>query len=76
LKYYRGNIQIRIGKIIYPHNPTDEMIYDAESAIVYNNNFLLDNRAKINSYTYTELYRIENIGDIFEIPPIIQMKYQ
>ena len=76
LKYYRGNIQIRIGKIIYPHKPTDEMIYDAESAIVYNNNFLLDNRAKINSYTYTELYRIENIGDIFEIPPIIQMKYQ
>ena len=44
------------------------MIDHAESAILYEqSNVFYENTCKTKSYTYTELYRIENIGNIFEL---------
>lgn len=71
---YRGTKYVRIGTIIYPRTVTDSIIDHAENAILYHNNFLEDNTAKVKSYSYEELYRIENEGSIFEIPPVIRMQ--
>ncbi len=74
LKEYRGTIKVRIGKIIYPYANIDEVIDHAESAILYEQKDLfLENTAKIKSYSYNTEYCIENIGDIFELKPIIDM---
>ena len=35
---------------------------------------LCDNTASTKSYSYDELYRIYNEGDIFELKPIVDMK--
>lgn len=73
----RGIIKVRIGKIIYPYTDIDEVIDHAESAILYEHGKLFkENVSKIKSYTYNNLYRIENYGDVFELKPIIDMSEQ
>lgn len=77
LKGKRGIIKVRIGKIVYPHSNIDEIIDHAESAILYEQkNLFRMNKSKIKSYTYYNVYRFENIGDIFELKPIIDMAEQ
>ena len=77
LSLYRGTILVRIGRIIYPKNPDSSIIEHAKSAIVYEQkDVFFENTSKTKSYTYTELYRIENEGDIFELKPIIRMQEQ
>ena len=74
LKLYRGKIFVRLGKIIYPANPSKSTIEHAESAIIFEQSKIFyENTCKTKSYTYTELYRIENEGDIFELKPKIRM---
>lgn len=74
LKLYRGKIFVRIGKIVYPANANKSIIEHAESAIVFEqSDIFYENTCKSQSYTYTELYRIENEGDIFELKPKIRM---
>jgi len=71
---YRGKIYVRIGQIIYPQNPDAELIDHAESALIFaHKDILTDNTDKRYSYSYSELYRIENIGDFFELNPAIRM---
>lgn len=71
---YRGEILVRIGHVIYPKNADASIIDHAESAIVYEqSNVFFENTSKTSSYSYTELYRIENEGDIFELKPKIRM---
>ncbi len=77
LSLYRGTIYVRLGRIVYPSNPDASIIDHAESAIVYEqSDIFYENTCKTKSYTYTDLYRIENIGDIFELKPIIRMHEQ
>ena len=77
LYQYRGKIYVRIGRIVYPRNYDDVMIDHAESAILYEqSNVFYENTCKTKSYTYTELYRIENIGNIFELKEKIRMHEQ
>lgn len=77
LSLYRGKIFVRIGHIIYPKNSDSSIIEHAESAIVYEQkDIFFENTSKTKSYTYTDLYRIENEGDIFELKPIIRMHEQ
>lgn len=77
LKDYRGIIKVRMGKIFYPHMNTDEIIDHAESAILYEQGELfIENTSKTKSYTYNNLYCIKNVGDIFELKPIINMMEQ
>lgn len=80
LPSYRGKIYVRIGNIVYPKvsdiDKKSELIDHAESAILFDprhKNLFPENISKRKSYTYTELYRIENIGDIFELEPQIRM---
>jgi len=77
LKQYRGKIYVRLGHVIYPTNPDASIIYHVESAIIYEQKDVFsENTSKTKSYSYKDLYRIENEGDIFELKPIIRMHDQ
>ncbi|MBE7043416.1 MAG: hypothetical protein E7399_08035 [Ruminococcaceae bacterium] len=74
LNQYRGKIYVRLGTVIYPKIVNASIIQHAESAILYEQgDIFFENTDKTKSYTYKELYRIENEGDIFELKPRIRM---
>lgn len=74
LKLYRGKILVRIGQIVYPSKSDQSIIEHAESAIIFEqSDIFYENTCKSKSYTYTDLYRIENEGNIFELKPRIRM---
>lgn len=77
---YSGQIYVRVGHILYPRNmdvdEKAEIINHAESAILYDpahKNLFPENVDKRSSYSYSELYRIENIGDIYQPEAKIRM---
>ena len=75
LNLYRGRIFVRIGCITYPPTVSDSIISHAESAILLEQgDVFFENTDKTKSYSYTELYRIENEGDIFELKSKIRMQ--
>jgi len=64
-RYQRGKMYVRLGHIIYPREVDSELIDHAESALIFENQDILrENTDKRGYYSYTELYRVENIGDI------------
>ena len=76
---YRGKIYVRIGNVIYPRVYDEEVIDHAESALLFapeHKNLFPENVSKRQSYTYQNLYRVENEGDIFELNPVIRMHEQ
>ncbi len=74
LNLYKGKIYVRIGSVVYPREVTRSIIEHAESAILFEmSDVFYENTDKTQSYTYTDLYRIENEGDIFELKPEIRM---
>ena len=74
LHLYRGQILVRFGHIIYPTSFDVELLDHAESALIFeHSNLLTENTDKRNSYSYSELYRIENIGNIGELKPSFRM---
>lgn len=80
LPLYRGKIYVRIGNIIYPTtsdiDKKAELIDHAESAILFEPEHVKlfpENISKRKSYSYSELYRIENIGNSFELKKTIRM---
>ena len=80
LPSYRGKIYVRIGNIVYPKlsdiDKKSELIDHAESAILYepeHSKLFPENISKRKSYTYLDLYRIENIGNTFELKQQIRM---
>ena len=69
-----GEKYVRIGKIIYPPYADAEIIDHAESALIFEHGkILIDNTDKVNSYSYSELYQVQNLGDIGELKEIIRM---
>ena len=65
---------MRIGEVIYPKDADATIIKHAESAILLEQgNVFFENTSQTNTYSYTDLYRIENEGDIFELKPKIRM---
>ena len=83
LTFYRGRKMVRIGEIVYPNRIDNDamadVIYDAESALLYapeHHRLFPENIGKRKSYSYNDLYRIENTGDIYELAPIIRMHDQ
>ncbi|MBR3575850.1 MAG: hypothetical protein IKL42_00420, partial [Clostridia bacterium] len=61
-------------RVVYPNEVTKSIIEHAESAIVFEqSDIFYENTCKAKSYTYTDLYCIENEGDIFELKPKIRM---
>ena len=80
LPNYRGQIYVRVGYVTYPRNMSideqAEVIYDAESAILYDpahKNLFPENIDKRGSYSCFEVYRVENEGDIYQLQPRIRM---
>lgn len=74
LKEYRGTIKVRIGRVVYPFTNLNEVIDHSESAILAEQGDLfIENISKTKSYTYNNLYRVENVGDIFELKSYIDM---
>lgn len=79
LPAYRGQIYVRIGYVIYPRDYDAAAIDHAESALLYapeHKKLFPENVAKRGSYSYSELYRIENEGNRFELMPTIRMHEQ
>ena len=76
---YRGKIYVRVGSVEYASCPLDMAIDHAESAILYDHahkHLFPENISKRKSYTYSELFRIENTGNHFELSPTIRMHDQ
>lgn len=74
---HRGKILVRFGNVIYPRNASSDIIDHAESAIIFHHgNFFRENTCKISSYSYSNLYRVESIGDIHKLCPLIKMHEQ
>lgn len=69
-----GEKNIRLGRIIYPNNADPEIIDHAESALIFEHgNILIDNTDKIKTYSYSELYQIQNIGNLCDLKEVIRM---
>lgn len=69
-----GEKYVRIGRIIYPHHVDPQIIDHAESALIFEHgNILIDNTDKIKTYSYSELYQIQNIGNIGHLKDIVRM---
>ena len=75
LHLYRGQILVRLGHIVYPTVFDAELLDHAESALIFEHgDILTDNTSKRNSYSYSELYRIENTGNIGELKRSFRMQ--
>ena len=75
LPLYRGKLMVRIGQIIYPHSPDATLIDHAESALIFEHSEILtDNTDKRNTYSYSELYQIQNTGNIGMLKEKIRMQ--
>ena len=69
-----GKKYVRFGKIIYPPNADSEVIDHAESALIFEHgDILIDNTDKRNTYSYSELYQVQNIGNIGQLKEVIRM---
>ena len=69
-----GEKYVRIGTILYPHHVDSEIIDHAESALIFEHgNILIDNTGKTKTYSYSELYQVQNIGNIGMLKNIIRM---
>lgn len=65
LHLYRGGLFVRVGQIIYPKNVDGIVIDHAESALIYEHRDILqENTDERFSYSYSNLYRLENIGNV------------
>ena len=74
LPLYLGKLMVRIGQIIYPHSPDATLIDHAESALIFeHSDILTDNTDKRNTYSYSDLYQIQNTGNIGMLKEKIRM---
>ena len=78
---YRGKKYVRIGRIVYPKTSdiyeNEKLIDHAERAILYDkahSKLFPENIQNRKRYTSTDLYRIENEGDIFQLNSSIRMQ--
>ena len=75
LPLYLGKLMVRIGQIIYPHSPDATLIDHAESALIFEHSEILtDNTDKRNTYSYSDLYQIQNTGNIGMLKEKIRMQ--
>lgn len=69
-----GEKYVRIGRIIYPRYVDAEIIDHAESALIFEHSDILkDNTDKKRTYSYSELYQIQNVGNTGQLKNIIRM---
>lgn len=69
-----GEKYVRIGTIIYPHHADSEIIDHAESALIFEHgDILIDNTDKTKTYSYSELYQVQNIGNRGLLKDVVRM---
>ena len=69
-----GEKYVRIGTIIYPHHVDSEIIDHAESALIFEHgDMLIDHTDKTKTYSYSELYQVQNIGNIGHLKDVVRM---
>jgi len=76
--YSHSKIWVRLGRIVYPYPPSPTVIDHAEKALIhehgqYGTKVLFENTQYTNSYSYTDIYRIINEGNYFELSPVVDM---
>lgn len=78
-EYSRSEIFVRIGRIVYPRQEVENAILHAEKALIfehgqYGTKILIENTVSTASYSYTDIFKIVNEGDYFELKPEVDMR--
>ena len=69
-----GKKHVRIGRIVYPPHVDEEIIDHAESALIFEHqNILRGNIDKTKTYSYSDLYQIQNIGNTGQLKDAVRM---
>lgn len=70
-----GDKYVRIGAIIYPVHVDSKIVDHAESALIFeHSDILIDNTAKTKTYSYSELYQVQNVGNLGELKQTVRMQ--
>ena len=77
--YSHSQIYVRIGRIVYPNQDVENAIHHAEKALIYEHGqygtkILIENTVSTSSYSYTDVFKIINEGDYFELKPEVDMR--
>lgn len=77
--YSRSEIFVRIGKVVYPKHNVDNAILHAEKALIFEHGqhgagILIENTVSTSSYSYTDIFKIINEGNRFELLPEVDMQ--
>ena len=77
--YSRSEIFVRIGKVVYPKHNVDNAILHAEKALIFEHGqhgagILIENMVSTSSYSYTDIFKIINEGNRFELLPEVDMQ--
>lgn len=77
--YSRSEIYVRIGSIVYPRQNVENAILHAEKALIFEHGqhgtkILIENTVSTVSYSYTDVFKIVNEGDYFELKPEVDMR--
>lgn len=77
--YSRSEIYVRLGRIVYPKQEVENAILHAEKALIfehgqYGTKILIENTVSTASYSYTDVFKIVNEGDYFELKPEVDMR--
>lgn len=77
--YSRSEIFVRIGKVVYPKHNVDNAILHAEKALIFEHGqhgagILIENTVSTSSYSYTDIFKILNEGNRFELLPEVDMQ--
>ena len=78
-RYSRSEIFVRIGKVVYPKHNVDNAILHAEKALIFEHGqhgagILIENMVSTSSYSYTDIFKIINEGNRFELLPEVDMQ--
>ena len=77
--YSLSEIYVRLGRIVYPKQEVENAILHAEKALIfehgqYGTKILIENTVSTASYSYTDVFKIVNEGDYFELKPEVDMR--
>lgn len=77
--YSRSEIFVRIGKVVCPKHNVDNAILHAEKALIFEHGqhgagILIENTVSTSSYSYTDIFKIINEGNRFELLPEVDMQ--
>lgn len=77
-EYSHSQIFVRIGSIVYPKQNVESAIQHAEKALIfehgqYGTKILVENTVSTSGYTYTDVFKIINEGNRFELSAEVDM---